>query len=128
MHELALCQALMDQVDRVARDQSAARVVSIHLGIGPLSGVEPGLLSQAFPIASAGSLAADAEHVITSLPVVVHCQECGCQSEVQPTRLLCTHCGAWQTTLVSGDEMLLERVEVICEKNTPMQARRVLHS
>ncbi|HSG10932.1 MAG TPA: hydrogenase maturation nickel metallochaperone HypA [Gammaproteobacteria bacterium] len=128
MHELALCQALMDQVDRVARDQSAARVVSIHLGIGPLSGVEPGLLSQAFPIASAGSLAADAELVITSLPVVVHCQECGCQSEVQPTRLLCTHCGAWQTTLVSGDEMLLERVEVICEKNTPMQARRVLHS
>lgn len=128
MHELAVCQALMDQVDSVARDQSAARVVSIHLGIGPLSGVEPGLLSQAFPIASAGSLAADAELVITSLPVVVHCRECDCQSEVQPTRLLCSHCGAWQTTLVSGDEMLLERVEVIRENSTPAQAHSVLHS
>jgi hydrogenase nickel incorporation protein HypA/HybF len=128
MHELAVCQALMDQVDSVARDESAARIISIHLGIGPLSGVEPGLLSQAFPIASAGSLAADAELVITALPVVVHCQECGCESEVQPTRLLCSHCGAWQTTLISGDEMLLERVEVIREKNTPVQARSVLHS
>jgi len=128
MHELAVCQALMDQVDSVARDESAARIISIHLGIGPLSGVEPGLLSQAFPIASAGSLAADAELVITALPVVVHCQECGCESEVQPTRLLCSHCGAWRTTLVSGDEMLLERVEVIREKNTPVQARSVLHS
>ena len=128
MHELAVCQALMDQVDNVARDQSAARVVSIHLGIGPLSGVEAALLSQAFPIASAGSLAADAELVITPLPVVVQCQECGCRSEVQPTRLLCTHCGAWQTTLVSGDEMLLERIEVIRENNKPVQARSVLHS
>ena len=128
MHELAVCQALMDQVDSVARDESAARVVSIHLGIGPLSGVEPGLLSQAFPIASAGSLAADAELVITALPVVVHCQECGRQSEVQSTRLLCSHCGAWQTTLVSGDEMLLERVEVIRKNSTPAPAHSVLHS
>jgi len=128
MHELAVCQALMDQVDSVARGESAARIISIHLGIGPLSGVEAGLLSQAFPIASAGSLAADAELVITALPVVVHCQECGCESEVQPTRLLCSHCGAWRTTLVSGDEMLLERVEVIREKNTPVRARSVLHS
>ena len=128
MHELAVCQALMDQVENVAREQSAARIVSIHLGIGPLSGVEPGLLSQAFPIASAGSLAADAELVITSLPVVVHCSECDCQSEVQPTRLLCRHCGAWQTTLVSGDEMLLESVEVIRDSNIQAQARGVLHS
>jgi hydrogenase nickel incorporation protein HypA/HybF len=128
MHELAVCQALMDQVDSVARDESAARIISIHLGIGPLSGVEPGLLSQAFPIASAGSLAADAELVITALPVVVHCRECDCQSEVQPTRLLCGHCGAWQTTLVSGDEMLLERVEVIRKNSTPAPAHSVLHS
>lgn len=128
MHELAVCQALMDQVDSIARDESAARIVSIHLGIGPLSGVEPALLSQAFPIASAGSLAADAELVITALPVVVHCRECDCQSEVQPARLLCSHCGAWQTTLVSGDEMLLERVEVIRKNSTPAQARSVLHS
>ena len=128
MHELAVCQALMDQVDSVARDESAARVVSIHLGIGPLSGVEPGLLSQAFPIASAGSLAADAELVITALPVVVHCRECDCQSEVQPTRLLCSHCGAWQTTQFSCHEMLLERQEVIRKKSTPAPARSVQHS
>ena len=128
MHELAVCQALMDQVDRIATEQSAARVLTIHLGIGPLSGLEPRLLEQAFPIASAGSRAADAELIIATLPVVVHCRSCDSQSEVMPTRLVCPQCGDWQTTLQSGDEMLLQRIEVIREHDTPAQVHSELHS
>jgi len=128
MHELSVCQALMDQVDSIAVEESALRVLSIHLGIGPLSGVEPRLLEQAFPIASAGSLAADAELVITTLPVVVHCRSCNSQSEVMPTRLVCPQCGDWKTTLQSGDEMCLQRVELIRAYDTPVQAQGELHS
>ena len=128
MHELSICQALMDQVENIAGEASASRVVSIHLGVGPLSGVEPRLLEQAFPIASAGSLAADAELVITTLPVVVRCRSCDSESEVMPTRLVCPQCGDWQTTLQSGDEMCLQRVEVLRGHDTPEQAQNELHS
>ncbi len=41
MHEMSICQALMDQVERIAKEQGASRVDSIVLSIGPLSGVEP---------------------------------------------------------------------------------------
>ena len=119
MHELAVCQALMEQVEAVARDQCADRVVAIHLGIGPLSGVEPRLLQHAFPIASAGSVAAEADLVINSLPVVVNCKRCGKDSEVLPSRLLCAHCGDWRTSLVSGDELSLQTVEVIRNNERP---------
>lgn len=102
----------MEQVAAVAREQDAGRVLAIHLGIGPLSGVDPHLLEQAFPIASAGSAAAGAELVINHLPVVVSCRQCGSVSEVQPSRLLCAHCGDWQTSLVSGDELSLQSVEL----------------
>ena len=128
MHELSICQALMDQVESIAGEASASRVLSIHLGVGPLSGVEPRLLEQAFPIASAGSLAADAELVITTLPVLVRCRSCDSESEVMPTRLVCPQCGDWQTTLQSGDEMCLQRVEVLREHDTPEQAQNELHS
>ena len=47
----------MEQVERIGREQRAQYVESIQLGIGPLSGVEPRLLEQAFYIARAGSIA-----------------------------------------------------------------------
>ncbi|MDH3831910.1 MAG: hydrogenase maturation nickel metallochaperone HypA, partial [Gammaproteobacteria bacterium] len=40
MHELSVCQALIDQVARVAREQRAVRVSIIHVSVGPLSGIE----------------------------------------------------------------------------------------
>lgn len=112
MHELSVCQALIEQVEAVAREQNAIQVLLIRLGIGPLSGVEPQLLEQAFYIARAGSIAADAELQMTSLPIRVNCTSCGAVSEAQPARLVCAACGNWQTTLVSGDELQLTQVEL----------------
>ena len=102
----------MEQVNSIVCEHNADRVVSIYLGIGPLSGVEPHLLEQAFVISSAGTNTANAELVIDCLPVIVSCQSCGNISEVMPTRLVCAHCGDWQTKLVSGDELQLTRVEL----------------
>ena len=70
MHELSVCQALIGQVEAIAREHQAKRVASILLGIGPLSGVEPQLLQQAFPIASAGTIADEAELLEPTCPVV----------------------------------------------------------
>ena len=116
MHELSVCQALIDQVEQVARQQQAERVICIELSIGVLSGVEPQLLEQAYPLAAAGSVAQDAELRIESTPVRVHCDQCNRDSNVAANRLLCGHCGNWRTTLVGGDEMLLTRVEFYREQ------------
>jgi Zn finger protein HypA/HybF involved in hydrogenase expression len=56
MHELSVCQALIGQVERVARENDARRVISIVIDHGPLSGVEPQLLN-AYPSAAAGTIA-----------------------------------------------------------------------
>ena len=112
MHELSLCQALIEQVEAIAREQAAQQVLLIHLAIGPLSGVEPRLLEQALPFASAGTIAAGAGLVIDYLPVRVLCQACGNTTEAMPSRLTCGDCGDSRTTLVSGDELLLMRVEL----------------
>jgi len=112
VHELAICQALMEQVEHIAKEERADRVLSIHLAIGPLSGVEPRLLEQAFYVARAGSIAASAELVTESMPVQVSCSQCGQLSDALPSRLLCGHCGDWRTRLVSGDEMNLMHIEL----------------
>jgi hydrogenase nickel incorporation protein HypA/HybF len=112
MHELSVCQGLLTQVEEIARREEAAHVDVILLRIGPLSGVEPDLLQNAFIIARAGTVAANAELSIDTLPVRVECTQCGAESEATPNRLLCGQCGDFRTRLLSGDEMLLASIEL----------------
>lgn len=112
MHELAICQALMNQVESIAAERNASSVVSIVVGMGPLSGVEAQLLKHAYPVASAGTVAEGAELVIENLPVRIKCTECGNESDALPNKLVCKACGDWRTTLISGDELILMRVEL----------------
>ena len=126
MHELAICQALMDQVEQIAAQQNARGVERIVLQIGPLSGVEAHLLQQAFPLASAGSIAESSVLEIKPQAIEVECLQCGQRSKATPNRLVCAACGDWKTRLISGDEMLLESVELICndESENPVEEKQ----
>lgn len=112
MHELSVCQSIISQVTQIAHDNNAVSVSKVIVHIGPLSGVEAPLLKHAFPIASAGSIAQDALLETHILPIRVRCTICGNENEASINELLCSACGAWQTTLLSGDEMLLQSIEL----------------
>lgn len=110
MHELAICQALIGQVTDVARKQAAKSVSDIYVSVGPLSGVERPLMKNAFPIAAAGTVASDAKLHLEPTTIKVRCEECGAESEAGMNKLICGSCGDWRTTLISGDELILQRV------------------
>jgi hydrogenase nickel incorporation protein HypA/HybF len=111
MHELSICQAIVAEVERIARQHDAA-VASITLKIGPLSGVEAMQLEQVYPLAVAGTVLNRARLVIESVPVRVRCRTCLEESGAAPNCLVCAHCGDWHTKIVSGDELLLASVEL----------------
>ena len=110
MHELSICQALISQVEDVAREQKAASVSDIYVSVGPLSGVEGPLMRNALPIAAAGTVADNATLHLESTAIRVRCEECGEESDAKMNRLVCAACGDWRTTLISGDELILQRV------------------
>ena len=112
MHEMAICQGLMRQVEQIAGERGAGRVEKIALSIGPLSGVEPELLERAFEVARMDTVAEAAELEIETGPVVVECRVCGASGEAEVNRLLCPSCGDWKVSLKQGDELLLLRLEV----------------
>lgn len=117
MHELAVCQSIIAQVTDIARQHGARGVGSVKVLIGPLSGVEPQLLAQAFPIARAGTLAEAAELALEILPIKVRCANCSAETAALPNRLVCGVCGDWHTQVISGDEMLLASVELITDSH-----------
>ncbi|MEW5973748.1 MAG: hydrogenase maturation nickel metallochaperone HypA [Pseudomonadota bacterium] len=112
MHELSVARALLRQVGRVAGVHGGSRVRRVTVRIGPLSGVEPALLAQAFPQARAGTAAAGAELMIETVPVRIRCLACGHEDETAPNHLRCPACGGTDTRLLGGDELLLVSLEL----------------
>lgn len=112
MHELSVCQALVQQLEAVSAANGHGKVELVRLRIGPLSGIEAQLLRHAFPIASAGTIADGAELAIETMPIMVQCKDCGASSEAAANRMLCGACDSFRVKMSSGDEMLLESVEL----------------
>ncbi len=111
MHELAVCQALLDQAAAIARQHAAEEVACITVRVGPLSGVEPEQLQRAFQAMRFGPAAA-AILVIETAEIVVRCLECAGESEARVNRLLCAACGGFRIRVIAGDELQLRRVEL----------------
>lgn len=112
MHELSVAQALVEQITNIVHQQQASHASLARVRIGLLSGVEPELLNAAFPLAAAGSVAESASLQLVRAPIRVRCQTCGAESEAAMNRLICGVCGDWHTQILSGDELILESVEL----------------
>lgn len=113
MHELSLCMNLVDQLTDLAARHRATAVARVELQIGTLSGVEPLLLEDAFPMASAGSIAEKAVLAVTIVAPRIRCRRCGSEAEVAPNRLVCRSCGSFDTELLCGQDLILSRVELV---------------
>ena len=123
MHELAICQALIKQLEQAAAPHQPAVIDRVVLSVGPLSGVEPTLLKRAFEVARAGTFAAGASLEIRTGPIRVHCSSCGQESEARANRLLCAACGEWRVSVVSGEELLLLSLDLSSTKDSAAPPR-----
>ena len=112
MHELAVCQALIQQVTTVVAEHRARSAERILVSVGPLSGVEPALLASAFTVAREGTVAANAELSIETAPIELSCRACGHHGPGQPSRLVCEACGDWRVRVMKGEELMLLTVEL----------------
>ncbi len=112
MHELAICESLLDQVACLARKYDQACVVKISVAVGALSGVDPALLASAFALVRRGTCAEYASLAIDPIPVCVSCAICGALTQVPPDQLTCMSCGDYRTEVVEGEELQLRQIEV----------------
>ncbi len=60
MHEMALCEGVIDIIEAEARRQSFSKVMTVWLEIGALSQVEPDAMRFCFDVVAARSVAAAA--------------------------------------------------------------------
>ena len=110
MHEFSLIQALLDRVETEARARRAASVSRLSVSIGTQAGVERHLFASAYDVCRRGTICEKAELEIVTVEARFACRLCG--REVEPGEVLCCpDCGA-PARLLSGDEIVLDRIEL----------------
>jgi len=113
MHELGMCEAIVDAIERRAGQRPVAHV---RVRVGRLHHVHPEAFDQAFAMAAAGSVAEDASAELVMLPVRGRCHACHADFEAEDSfgygyREACPKCGGVDVEMTGGDELVLESIE-----------------
>jgi hydrogenase nickel incorporation protein HypA/HybF len=108
MHELGLCEGIVDAVARRAGERPVARV---RVRVGALHHVHPEAFAQSFALAATGTVAEGAEAELVLLPVTARCRACDSVVESSAPVLSCPACGGLELDHTGGEELLLESLE-----------------
>jgi hydrogenase nickel incorporation protein HypA/HybF len=109
VHELSLCQAILDHVVERAEGRTVRRV---EVRIGHLRQVVPDSLLFSWEMLTEGTEYAASELVVEHVPAVVRCRGCGAETTLDWPVLACAACEGIDVDLRSGDELELAWIDI----------------
>ncbi len=113
MHEVSIVEALIEQVEgEVARAGASGKVTRLAVSIGRLSGVQSDSIRFAFELLAPGTLVEGASLEIEEPRAVCVCAACGARTELEELCLECPTCASHEISLVGGQEMLLQTIDI----------------
>ena len=98
-------------VDTVTQRLPGARITSVHLEIGALSGVVADSIRFCFDLATEGTGLEGATLEITEPPAQCWCRSCGAEFRPDPPIVLCP-CGSADVAVLGGEELKILSVRV----------------
>ncbi|MBV9846785.1 MAG: hydrogenase maturation nickel metallochaperone HypA [Kutzneria sp.] len=109
MHELAITQSIVEAVvDRLGE----ARIASVRLEIGTLSGVVPDSVRFCFDLVTEGTTLAGARLEIDQPGGRARCRSCAEEFSSDDPIMLCA-CGSADLDVIAGQELTITAVEVV---------------
>jgi hydrogenase nickel incorporation protein HypA/HybF len=113
MHELSIASSIVETVTESAAAYPGARVKEVRLRVGALASIVEDSLQFCWGLATEDSPLAGAALVINVLPVIVHCDACDLDSELDGVQSFrCQRCGEIAADLRQGRELEIESIEL----------------
>jgi hydrogenase nickel incorporation protein HypA/HybF len=112
MHEMSLCEGIVDLIAEEARRHGFTRVKSITIDVGVLGHVDPQALAFGFDVVSRGTLADGARLVIEQVAGAGWCMDCSKTVPLAERFGACPECGQHHVQMTAGDELKLRELEV----------------
>jgi hydrogenase nickel incorporation protein HypA/HybF len=109
VHELSLADAIVE----VAREHARGRrVTTVEVKIGQLRQVVPDALEFAFDLVAEGTNVEGAALQVEHVPARLACADCEAETVVAAFPLVCGRCGSLDVSVVGGDELRVESLEL----------------
>ncbi|MBT4888938.1 MAG: hydrogenase maturation nickel metallochaperone HypA [Rhodospirillales bacterium] len=112
MHEISICEGILQLIEEQAVEQNYKTVETIWLEIGPLAGVELEALRFGFDVVTKGSLAENAKLEIVETTGEAWCMPCQKSVMVAKQFDACPLCGSYQLQITGGNELRIKEMEV----------------
>lgn len=110
MHELSLCSAIAE----TAIEHADGRAVNkINLRIGHFRQVIPETLQFCWEMRPMDGVLEHSELVIDYVPAVLQCNACGTSTVLSVPVLVCGNCASADAELSSGEEFLIESIDLV---------------
>jgi hydrogenase nickel incorporation protein HypA/HybF len=113
MHELSIATSIVEIACEEAARHNGARVETVHLELGALSGVVKDALLFAWDMACAETPIAGSRLAIEEVAVVIRCPDCGKQHTLTgEVDLRCPDCGGMGAEVLHGRELQVTALEI----------------
>jgi hydrogenase nickel incorporation protein HypA/HybF len=115
MHELSIAQNIVEIVQQNIPPGDGRNVTSVRMKVGRLSGIVVDSLEFCFDAIINNTFLQGAKLEIESVPVVLHCKQCGTDTTVEGSIFTCPECGSIDIQLISGTELQVVEIELADE-------------
>ena len=112
MHEVSLCQGIIEQVESELEKYPNQKIVSITLNIGALQLVVEESLEFAFRSLTIGGKLEHTQLIQKIIPAKALCLSCKNEFERSSLYELCSNCGSYNLKSLSGMEIIIEKMEL----------------
>ena len=112
MHEMSICEGILQILEDEAKRHVFTRVSKVRLEIGALAAVETEALLFSFDVVTRGTVADGAELEVLDVEAKAWCFDC-CETVLIASRLDdCPACKGSRLKATSGDELRIKDLEV----------------
>lgn len=112
MHEMSLCESIVQTLEEQATAQNYSKVKRVWLVVGQLACVEPEALQFSFSVVCKGTLAEGAELLIEAEQADAWCMQCCKSIKVETREAACPCCKSYQLQVNGGDALRIKELEV----------------
>ena len=112
MHELSLCEGILQIIEDQAAEQKFTSVEKVRLEIGALAGVEVEALKFGFDVVTKHTMAENAVLEVIRLEGTAWCMPCQKAVSISQRFDACPECGGYQLQVTGGDELRIKDLEV----------------
>ena len=120
MHELGIVVKVLEQVDEVAEQYKAEKIMKVTMEVGEVSTIVPDLFTDAFNWARKKTrFAQEAELEMIIIEGRTYCRACGETYRTTEYGKKCPHCGSPETYLLTGDQVVIKDISAIFDQDDP---------